>query len=125
MILMYYKRHSELDCAVPPVAFRYNLYNNSTPLRFGYFITDGFMEASEACVRAVRQTVMSLQRQGYEVVPFKPPNGNAYMELYFGLMTADGMKTLQQETKSDVIDSSLRTTIFLAKLTSLYVFLKS
>jgi len=57
--------------------------------------------------------VESLQKAGYEVVEFKVPKPQFMVNYYFSLMSADGMKTLGNELKEDLADSSVSGTILL------------
>ncbi|GAA5874603.1 hypothetical protein JCM3774_004658 [Rhodotorula dairenensis] len=47
------------------------------PLRFGYFLHDGFCAASPACERAVMETVEALRKAGHEVIEFEPTPGKS------------------------------------------------
>ena len=70
-------------------------------LRFGYYETDGFLDPTPACQRAVRETVKALRQAGHDVVPFKPPNAFEIVKSFFGLMGADGGKTFVEALGND------------------------
>lgn len=62
-----------------PVPYRDIKLPTDRPLRFGYFLHDGFCAASPACERAVMETVEALRKAGHEVIEFEPTPG----ELHF------------------------------------------
>jgi fatty acid amide hydrolase len=59
-------------------------------LRVGVFEDDGFFRPSPAIRRAVRNAADILRAAGAEVVEFQPPAIAEGMEIYFGLIGADG-----------------------------------
>jgi fatty acid amide hydrolase len=78
------------DLVIPPVPFRRTLYESDSPLRIGYFESDGFFEPAPSYRRAVREAVAALRGvPGVTVVPFTPPNMSVGVLLYYSLMTAD------------------------------------
>ena len=58
-----------------PVPYRDVKLPTDRPLRFGFFLHDGFCAASPACERAVMETVEALRRAGHEVIEFEPTPG--------------------------------------------------
>ncbi|KAJ8588246.1 amidase signature enzyme [Rhizopogon salebrosus TDB-379] len=76
-------------------------------LRFGYYLSDGMVETSPACQRAVLETVAALEKQGHECIEFAPTLTIAAMEVFVGLITADGYKMLLSHLDSDPQESSL------------------
>ncbi|KAL6300010.1 amidase [Sparassis latifolia] len=76
-------------------------------LHFGYYISDGFIKASPACQRAVRETVEALMHQGHECIPIVVPEPLTHVELFAGLTSADGYKTLLAGVGRDPTDPGL------------------
>ncbi|TPX36187.1 glutaminyl-tRNA synthase (glutamine-hydrolysing) [Synchytrium microbalum] len=76
-------------------------------LRFGYYIDDGFVRATPPCARAVAETLMALEAQGYECVRFDPPDVPQALRLALALLVADGLATLVGPKGRDPMDSHL------------------
>ncbi|KZT27863.1 amidase signature enzyme [Neolentinus lepideus HHB14362 ss-1] len=82
-------------------------------LRIGYYTDNGFIKASPANKRAVLETVKALEAQGHECVEVKLPGpASRHLEVFVGITTADGYKTLEAHTGPDPKESNL----FLATL---------
>ncbi|TFK51759.1 amidase signature enzyme [Heliocybe sulcata] len=82
-------------------------------LRFGYYTDDGFIRTSPACKRAVLETVKALEGQGHECIEFQIPGpASKHLEIFVGITSADGYKTLEAHTGNDPKESNL----FLATL---------
>ncbi|KZS94601.1 amidase signature enzyme [Sistotremastrum niveocremeum HHB9708] len=90
--------------ACPPVPFRDVKLNPK--LRFGYYLSDGYIKASPACQRAVLETVAALRKAGHECVEFEPPTRPA-MGIFAGLTSADGYATLLSQLGPDPKEKSL------------------
>ncbi|KAJ7093138.1 amidase [Mycena epipterygia] len=75
-------------------------------LRFGYY-TDYYIKASPANKRAVLDTVAALRNQGHECIEIEVPNPTESFDVFVGLTSADGYKTLLSGVGSDPLDSSL------------------
>lgn len=73
-----------------PMAYR-DIDLPKRPLRFGYFVHDGFVAASPACERAVLETVDALRKAGHECAEFEPPSTAEAME-YFVAITSAGRR---------------------------------
>ena len=65
-----------------PVPYRDVKLPTDRPLRFGYFLHDGFCAASPACERAVMETVEALRKAGHEVIEFEPTPGECHFCKY-------------------------------------------
>ncbi|KAF8892088.1 amidase [Infundibulicybe gibba] len=76
-------------------------------LRFGYYTSDSYVKASPACQRAVLQTVDALRRQGHECIEFKVPDVPHAFNIFVGLTSTDGYKTMLSHLGPDPKDSSL------------------
>uniref|UniRef100_A0A7M4FL82 Fatty-acid amide hydrolase 1 n=1 Tax=Crocodylus porosus TaxID=8502 RepID=A0A7M4FL82_CROPO len=62
----------QLDPTVPPIPFNEKLFCASTPLRIGYYETDGYFLLPPCMRRAVRETGELLQEAGHTVSPAVP-----------------------------------------------------
>ncbi|KAI0314594.1 amidase signature domain-containing protein [Amylostereum chailletii] len=76
-------------------------------LRFGYYITDGFVKASPACRRAVLETVKALQLEGHECLEIELPEPIRAIELFTGITSSDGYSKLTSHLGPDPQESSL------------------
>jgi len=76
-------------------------------LRFGYFTADGFVKASPACRRAVLETVDALRRQGHECIEVELPGTDRAFEIFVGLSSSDGYKTMLSHLGPDPKEKSL------------------
>jgi fatty acid amide hydrolase len=61
-------------------------------LKIGYFISDGFIEPMEAVKRGVLESVAKLKSIGAEVIEFRPPNFRLCEEIFYRILTVDGVK---------------------------------
>ncbi|EMD38846.1 hypothetical protein CERSUDRAFT_104159 [Gelatoporia subvermispora B] len=76
-------------------------------LRFGYYLSDELVKPSPACQRAVREAVNALRRAGHECVEVKVPDPARPIELFVGLTSGDGYKTLTKPIDPDPTEPSL------------------
>ncbi|ORY92559.1 amidase signature enzyme [Leucosporidium creatinivorum] len=100
------------------VPLKYREVELPEKLKFGYYLTDGFCRASPACERAVLETVEALRKKGHECVEFVPHDPIKGLELFAGITSADGYKTLLSSIGSDPVESSLFLTITGPKIPS-------
>lgn len=95
----------EIDASVAPVPIRDPADVRLGELRVGFYEDDGFFPASPALRRAVREAAAALKAAGLEVVPFRPPEIEEAMRLYFGILSAAGpgklAELLESEPKTD------------------------
>uniref|UniRef100_A0A803TUW1 Fatty-acid amide hydrolase 1 n=1 Tax=Anolis carolinensis TaxID=28377 RepID=A0A803TUW1_ANOCA len=85
----------QLDPTLPPMPFNEEVFSSSTPLRVGFFDTDGYFLLPPCMRRAVHTTKKLLQEAGHTLVPFTPPSVHyAIDELFFKGVFADGGSTL-------------------------------
>ncbi|XP_069088849.1 vitamin D3 hydroxylase-associated protein-like isoform X2 [Pleurodeles waltl] len=106
-----------LDNTVPPIPFNENLYSNSTPLRVGYYDTDGYTMPVPCTRRAVLDTKKLLQQAGHELIQFTPPRVDyVAIELFTKGIFADGGSTLLDAFEGDIIDTNLKSQISVYKL---------
>ncbi|KAG2145328.1 amidase signature domain-containing protein [Suillus bovinus] len=76
-------------------------------LRFGYYLSDGMIESSPVCKRAVLETVSALRKQGHECIEFTSPLNATAMEVFVGLASSDGYKKMLSHLDSDPMEDSL------------------
>ncbi|CAJ2499680.1 Uu.00g025330.m01.CDS01 [Anthostomella pinea] len=81
------------DHSVHPLAWRpevENEYATKSKFRVGVMRTDGVVDPSPACLRALEKTEAALRSAGHEIVEIDPPS--PYEALYLGahLLNADG-----------------------------------
>ncbi|KAJ7470386.1 amidase [Mycena latifolia] len=89
-------------------------------LCFGYY-TDYYTKASPANQRAVLETVAALRIQGHECIEIEVPDPIESFNIFVGLTSADGYKTLLSNIESDPLDSSL---LVVANATHLPLFVR-
>lgn len=88
-----------IDNTVHPIEWRSQVettYAEKKRLRFGVLRTDGVVDPSPACARALDTTVMALRAAGHEVFDLEtPPTASPYEALVIAsqLLNADGTKT--------------------------------
>lgn len=80
----------EYEPRVAPVALGDPSKVNISGLRVGFWTDDGFFAASPAIRRVTREAASVLGELGALVEPFSPPDISEVMDLYFGLISADG-----------------------------------
>lgn len=66
--------------------------------RFAF--SDGFVKASPACQRGVKETIEALKRAGHECIEFEPPDRT------FALFIFDRLRRLNGSTKSRKSDGT-------------------
>ncbi|XP_054837291.1 vitamin D3 hydroxylase-associated protein-like [Eublepharis macularius] len=101
-----------LDPSVPPIPFNEEMYNNSKPLRIGYYEDDGYFQPSPSMRRAVRETKHLLQAAGHTLIPFVlPQHDYAVDELFTRGLFSDGAANLLEKFKGDIVDPNLKSQI--------------
>ncbi|KAF8639100.1 hypothetical protein AX17_001743 [Amanita inopinata Kibby_2008] len=93
------------DHDVFPVPFRE--VQLSKKLRFGYYTSDGFVKASPACQRAVLETVEALRSQGHECIEVEIPDATRAFEIFVGLTSSDGYRTMLSHLGPDPKEKAL------------------
>ncbi|XP_064632497.1 fatty-acid amide hydrolase 1-like [Lineus longissimus] len=111
---------SDLDCVVPPVSFRNELFHNSDKLRIGFYVSDGYLPATPACARAVLMTKDVLEANGHTIVPWTPPRVKFAMEyLYANAVMGDNGQSFLEEVSHDKIDESVASLYWLLQIPAL------
>jgi fatty acid amide hydrolase len=85
-------------------------------LRVGVFDFDGYFQPSPAICRAVDEARRRLEESGVTTVAFAPPDISAAMALYFGLIGADGARSISDLLRGDSIDWRLNRLIRIGEL---------
>jgi fatty acid amide hydrolase len=99
-----------------PVAWRDPCERDLTRLRVAMFVDDGNFTPSPAIRRAIKESGGKLRRAGIEVEDFTPPGMGELMELYVGLLSADGMEGLRRLLANDAADWRLKRLLYLGSL---------
>lgn len=94
----------QLDAQVFFKPFNDQIYLSRSKLKIGYYINDGFIEASPACQRAVKLTVEQLQKRGHSVTLWNPPHVAEAIGLYYAIMSADNGQTIMNQVKGEKIE---------------------
>ncbi|NXY15131.1 VDHAP protein, partial [Atrichornis clamosus] len=107
----------QLDPTVPPIPFDEEVYSSSTPLRVGYYDTDGYFPLPPCMRRAVKETRSALQAAGHQLVPFSPPRTPYVMtELFLKTFFGDGGRAWLDVFTGDVVDPSLEPQVNACKI---------
>ena len=81
---------NEIDPQIAPVPLGDPAQVRVAGLRIGMWHDDGFFPASSALRRAVDEAADALRCQAAHVEPFDPPEARDMVDLFFGLVSADG-----------------------------------
>ncbi|NXQ30096.1 FAAH1 hydrolase, partial [Alaudala cheleensis] len=107
----------QLDPTVPPIPFNEQVYSSSTPLRVGYYDTDGYFPLPPCMRRAVKETRRALQAAGHQLVFFSPPRIPYVMtELFLKTFFADGGRTWLDVFTGDIVDPGLKPQVNSCKI---------
>ncbi|XP_015668041.1 vitamin D3 hydroxylase-associated protein [Protobothrops mucrosquamatus] len=102
----------QLDPTVPPIPFNQEIYSSSTPLRIGYYDTDGYFLLPPCMRRAVHETRKLLQEAGHTLVPFDPSSVDYVIdEIYVKGAFADGGSSLLALFQKDIVDPALKAQV--------------
>lgn len=75
---------------LPPRALRDARETGVRGLRVGVYERAGAFRAAPALARAAREAAAELEARGAHVVPFAPPRVDDAMDLFYGILSADG-----------------------------------
>jgi len=76
-------------------------------LVIGIYDDDRFMTASAAVRRAAHLAASVLESAGARVVPFEPPDPQEALDIFYGLVTADGGAELAKLIAGEVLDKRI------------------
>jgi len=85
-------------------------------LRVGYWCEDGVITTAPALSRAVKEAAAALGTRGVEMVRLTPPDASEILRLYFGLVSADGLKSIKRLVKGGRLNWQLRRQVALGGL---------
>ena len=105
-------RESDLEPAVP--LGDHHAIDVAT-LRVAVFEDDGVFPCGPAVRRGVREAAQMLAAAGARVTPWTPPDLNEAIDLYFGLLTADGGRGLGALARGSKIDSTIAPLMMFAQ----------
>lgn len=91
------------DHTVHPIPWREDVekeFGEKKRLRVGVLRTDGVVDPSPACKRALEMVEAALRDRGHEVVEISPPNMREALELASLLLNADGCTTFKSFFRS-------------------------
>ena len=80
----------EQDPFVVPMPFSESSLKDQRPLRIGYYVHDGWFDASPSYARAVEMAADELVARGHVVVPFTVPDPHEFPAVMYGILSADG-----------------------------------
>ncbi|NWY42362.1 FAAH1 hydrolase, partial [Sylvia atricapilla] len=107
----------QLDPTVPPIPFNEQVYSSSTPLRVGYYDTDGYFPLPPCMRRAVKDTRHALEAAGHQLVLFSPPRvPYAVTELFLKTFFADGGRAWLDVFTGDIVDPVLKPQVNSCKM---------
>ncbi|XP_070601915.1 vitamin D3 hydroxylase-associated protein-like [Erythrolamprus reginae] len=110
----------QLDPIVPPMPFNEEIYSSSTPLRIGYYDSDGYFLLPPCMRRAVDKTRKLLEEAGHTLVPFNPPSVDYLMdEIFLKGIFADGGSSLLALFQKDMVDPALKDMLKVFKIPKL------
>ncbi|RDW87688.1 hypothetical protein BP5796_03382 [Coleophoma crateriformis] len=86
------------DHSVHPIPWRadtFQEFSEKKKFKVGVLRTDGVVDPSPACARAVDQVVAALKKEGHEVVDVQPPSPYEALCIASELLNSDGCKTFR------------------------------
>lgn len=86
------------DHSVHPIAWRDDVvheYEEKKKFKVGVLRTDGVVDPSPACQRAVDEVVAALRKESHEVIDVEPPSPYEALYIASQLLNADGCKTFK------------------------------
>ncbi|KXN86624.1 Fatty acid amide hydrolase 1 [Leucoagaricus sp. SymC.cos] len=99
---------------IVPIPFRETVLGSK--LKFGYYISDGFVKASPACKRAVLETVEALNKQGHECLEIEIPSAAQAFGIFAGLSSSDGYRTMLSHIGPDPKEPAIRLVTIIPSL---------
>uniref|UniRef100_A0A915ADD7 fatty acid amide hydrolase n=2 Tax=Parascaris univalens TaxID=6257 RepID=A0A915ADD7_PARUN len=93
---------SSRDPYVPSVKWNQKEFYIRRPLRIGYYEDDGWFRPTPSLQRAVAETRSRLERLGYTLIPFNPPQVAEAFSLFTGAVTVDGCRYLLNKFDADL-----------------------
>jgi len=101
----------DADHDLVPLSFNSEEFRRDSKLNVGYYVDDGFLEASPACARAVMTAVEALRKDGHRVTEFRPPLIADVIAIYYALITSDRAQTISRQLEGEVWEDYCKTLI--------------
>jgi fatty acid amide hydrolase len=101
-------KHAPHDPSVAPLPIGDPTEIDLSGLRIGFFDDDGFFTPAASVRRAVHEARRHLEEAGAEVVPYRPPNAEEVIYLFFAAVSADGGKTLDVALEGEEVIEPLK-----------------
>ncbi|KAM9762389.1 vitamin D3 hydroxylase-associated protein-like [Menidia menidia] len=106
-----------LDPTVPPLPFDLQVYEGSSPLRIGYYESDGYSEPAPGTARCIREVKALLERAGHTLVPFSPLRvEDSIPRLMIRGMFADGATSMLQKLRGSPVDPCLSSQLVMYRI---------
>jgi fatty acid amide hydrolase len=106
------------DPSIPPVPVGDPAEVDVSGLRVGWFDSDGLFEPAPAVRRAVHEARAHLESAGAATVEITPPDVQAAVGLYFGILSADGARWARDHIAGGPTDRRVRALITLCLVPS-------
>ena len=90
-------------------------------LRIGYYEHAGALRASPALARATREAADAFAAMGAQVVAFEPPRVDEAMDIFFGILAADGARGAGEALGDDPIDRRVAELLAIASKPRRYI----
>jgi Asp-tRNA(Asn)/Glu-tRNA(Gln) amidotransferase A subunit family amidase len=108
------------DYSVHPIPWREEVakeIHGTKKFKVGVMRTDGVVDPSPACARAVQEVVQALKKEGHEVIDVTPPSPYEALVIASQLLNSDGCKTFRSFFRTwEWEDTGARQMSFLANL---------
>jgi fatty acid amide hydrolase len=108
------RRVADIRLALAAIASPATSMEPAARPRVGVYDDDGYFPASTAIRRAVREGATALERAGYEVVEFAPPDVPAALDIFYGLFGADGGDQWRARLDGGTVDPRMKDLLMLA-----------
>eukprot|EP00823_Brevimastigomonas_motovehiculus_P005558 TRINITY_DN4132_c0_g1_i1.p1 TRINITY_DN4132_c0_g1~~TRINITY_DN4132_c0_g1_i1.p1 ORF type:complete len:649 (-),score=152.89 TRINITY_DN4132_c0_g1_i1:85-2031(-) len=109
----------EQDVSLIPKVFDEKMANQiDKKLTVGYYLSDGWIDPSPACVRAVQTAVQLLQANGHTVVECSPPDIHRAQLLYYSLITADKAAAIRDTVTDEIFEDYTYGLVYVPKVPS-------
>ncbi len=108
--------HSERASDQPPVPWADYRAVNLRGLKIAWWTEAEDFQVAPAIRRAVELARDALREAGAELIPWQPPRMNQVLDLYFGLLSADGGAGFRALLRDEPVDFRVRKLIHFASL---------
>ncbi len=110
------QRQHALDPGIPPLPLGPMAPGAARDLVIGWFDDDGYLTASPAVRRGVREAAEAMERAGWTVRRIQPESARELLDTYYAALSADGTKTAASQLGDDPIMPQLRNLFRMARL---------